>query len=621
MALGSKRPVWLLGGVAMAAVAAWPVVGQESLLPPGFEQPSANRPAPAPAPTPSPAPRQAERPANSNISTPSRPQAQSPAPLSNSASTSSSTSTPAPSRPADGEEQATEATDTLEEGDIEAAAPRYDLPPGARRSLARIGPLSAETGGLPATAFGTRGIYASRLMDNLRQPLVSRWSFILLRRAMLSGVDTPRTINGADFIASRANLLLRQGDAASARLLVQSVDVDKATPRLRQVVLPIYLANADPAGLCPYVPTMAGTDESWRLVQAMCAALVGESGTASAIVDRVQRGGRLPAIDVKLAEKIVGAGSASRRSVTIRWDDVEELTPWRLGLATAAGVEIPSELWQTATPAMRRWAVQMPMIPAERRFPFLADAAAYGTLSSRGYVDLVSLTADADEPADAIAAKGAQLRAAFVLADLSARVSAVLGLTDANAGYSGQVLSARAAARVGPVDLDDDESYGLIAAMLAGGLDRNAMAWAPKVAVGTSGWGMLAVGSPTPLVGVSANQVDDFATYDESEGQVRTRMLAAALIGLDRIGGNDVATLSRDYSLELGKQTSWTRAIDEAARRNEPGTVALLAALGLQGRSWQGVPPRHIYHITRALRMVGLGAEARMIAAEAITRS
>ena len=621
MALGSKRPVWLLGGVAIAAVAAWPVLGQESLLPPGFDQPPANRPAPAPSPSPAPAPRPAERPANSNNSTPARPPAQSVPPPGNSGSTSPSASTPAPPRTADGEQQLDDSEGGLEEGDIETAAPRYDLPPGARRSLARIGPLSAETGGLPANAFGNRGIYASRLMDNLRQPLVSRWSFILLRRAMLSGVDTPPRINGADFIASRANLLFRQGDAASARLLVQSVDVDKASPRLRQAVLPIYLANADPAGLCPYVPTMAGTDESWRLVQAMCAAMVGESGTATAIVDRVQRGGRLPAIDVKLAEKIVGAGLASRRSVTIRWDNVEELTPWRLGLATAAGVEIPSELWQTATPAMRRWAVQMPMIPVEQRFRFLADASAYGTLSSRGYVDLVSLTADADEPGDTISAKGAELRAAFVLADLSARVSAILGLSEGSAGYSGHVLAARAAARVGPVDLSDEENYGLLSAMLAGGLDRNAMLWAPKVAVGSSGWGLLAVGSPTPLVGVSAAQVADFASDDDSEGQLRTRMLAAALIGLERVRGDDVATLSRDHALELGKQTSWTRAIDEAARRNEAGTVAVLAAIGLQGRNWQGVPPRHIYHITRALRMVGLGAEARMIAAEAITRS
>lgn len=619
VALGSKRPAWLLGGVAIAAVAAWPVLGQESLLPPGFDQPSTNRPAPTPAPAPSPTP--APRPAPSSSGNTASPR---PTPTPSTDAASGPAARPLRPRPAtggDGEEQLTDSGEAGEEGDIEPQAPRYDLPPGSRRTLARIGPLSAETGGLPAAAFGTRGIYVSRLMDNLRQPIISRWSFILLRRALLSGVDTPRTINGADFIASRANLLLRQGDAPGARLLVQSVDVDRASARLRQVALQTYLANADPAGLCPYVPVMAGSDENWRLVQAMCAAMVGESGTASAIIDRVRRSGRVAATDVKLAEKIVGAGLSSRRSVTIRWDDVETLTPWRLGLATAAGVEIPADLWRNATPAMRQWAAQMPMIPVEKRYPLLADAAARGTISARGYIDLVSLATDTDEPNDAIAAKGAQVRAAFVLADLSARVGAILALGEGNSGYAGRVLAARAAARVGPVDLNDSDNYGLLASMLAGGLDRNAMAWAPQVAVGSPGWALLAVGSPTPLVGVSAEQVDEFGGDDDSSGQLRTRMLAASLIGLDRVSGEDIQTLSTDYSLALGQQTSWTRAIDEAARRNEAGTVAVLAAIGLQGRTWQDIPPRHIYHITRALRLVGYGAEARMIAAEAVTRS
>ena len=49
--------------------------------------------------------------------------------------------------------------------------------------------------------------------------------------------------------------------------------------------------------------------------------------------------------------------------------------------------------------------------------------------------------------------------------------------------------------------------------------------------------------------------------------------------------------------------------------------VALIAAVGLQSEEWSGVPPYYLYHITRALRRAGLGAEARMIAAEAISRS
>ena len=43
-------------------------------------------------------------------------------------------------------------------------------------------------------------------------------------------------------------------------------------------------------------------------------------------------------------------------------------------------------------------------------------------------------------------------------------------------------------------------------------------------------------------------------------------------------------------------------------------------AIGMQTGDWRGVPPDHLYRILSALRRVGLGYEARMIAAEAMAR-
>ena len=48
--------------------------------------------------------------------------------------------------------------------------------------------------------------------------------------------------------------------------------------------------------------------------------------------------------------------------------------------------------------------------------------------------------------------------------------------------------------------------------------------------------------------------------------------------------------------------------------------AALLAGLGMQGSGWDKMTARHLYHIVRALDRVGLNAEARMIAAEAVAR-
>jgi hypothetical protein len=95
--------------------------------------------------------------------------------------------------------------------------------------------------------------------------------------------------------------------------------------------------------------------------------------------------------------------------------------------------------------------------------------------------------------------------------------------------------------------------------------------------------------------------------------------LLAGLAGLGRIDAGDAASAAQALGTDLGRQTRWTRAIDLAAERREPGMVALLAATGMQGE-WAKMPPYHLYHIVRALRDVGLEAEARMIAAEALVR-
>jgi hypothetical protein len=40
----------------------------------------------------------------------------------------------------------------------------------------------------------------------------------------------------------------------------------------------------------------------------------------------------------------------------------------------------------------------------------------------------------------------------------------------------------------------------------------------------------------------------------------------------------------------------------------------------MQTTDWRGVSPQAVFHIVNALRVVGLGGWARMVAAEAVTR-
>ncbi|HET6524843.1 hypothetical protein [Sphingopyxis sp.] len=590
-----------LSATALAAILVLPAIAQESLLPEGFGTP-ADTPAPKSSPTPSPSPTATPTPG----------------------SAPTNGAVPPPVTPTL-DTTTVGAADEEDEEEVESGGLKYDLPPGARRLLTRIGPLTPETGGLAPDAFGVRGQYAAAIMRKTSGQFASRWGQILLRRALASAIDTPSTINGADLAAERASLLLRMGESITARRIVQSVDYDRASPRLVAAAQQVYLANADPAGMCPYVPAglAHGDEQAWRLSAAICAGLSGEAGPAGWAVSRVRSSGRISNFDILLAERVLGATGAGRRSTTIEWDNIDRLTSWRFGMATATAIEVPEALRTSAPYYMKGWAVLAPMTGMANRVTAAPEAAARGVLSSDAYVSLLSAAASEEEPAEALAAQTDQLRGAFSLATGAERYAAMEQLWGAGGSaaqsYAAMVATARAAAALSPSTDTGGDPWQLLGSMLAGGYDANALAWVPTVSVGSRAWGVLAVGSPRALSGMSAGAVERFSDDDDSADTLRSKFLLAGLAGLGRLDANAAASAAGDLGVDLGRQTRWSRAIMAAAERREPGMVALLAATGMQGE-WSKVPPYHLYYIVRALREVGLPSEARMIAAEALVR-
>ena len=97
------------------------------------------------------------------------------------------------------------------------------------------------------------------------------------------------------------------------------------------------------------------------------------------------------------------------------------------------------------------------------------------------------------------------------------------------------------------------------------------------------------------------------------------RMLAG-LAGLGRIDQSTASDFASKLEINLNRQTRWTRLIDQAADLNNAALVCLLAGVGMQGDGWDKMTSVHLYHIVSALNRVGLSAEARMIAAEAVAR-
>ncbi|NJC33567.1 hypothetical protein GGR88_001041 [Sphingomonas jejuensis] len=580
----------------LAAVAIGPALGQsapESLLPPGFGDPAPEPEAPADRPT--------------DLLPPSATGTDSPAadPLA-----------PAADDPAaDGAEDADEA-----EAEEEPAPDPLDLPDTSRRDPRFAGVIDSDGGGVGEEAWGRAdGRYLSTLMRRLNAPVASRWGSILLRRALLTRAAAPRGVGGADWAAERAWLLIRMGEATSARALVQSVDVDRYTPKLHDVAMQAMLATADPVGVCPLTTVSAKTYLGWDLARAWCASLAGDNGTAGAIVDAARRRhGR--GIDMLLAEKLVNAGTGGRRATTIQWDGVSALSSWRYGLATATGVSIPAELLAAANPRVSGWAATAPMRPLADRQAAAEVAARIGVLSNLAYVDLLSAIADGMDPAEVDGTAAGNLRTAYAATEDAAKLAALRAIWDGEGdALAGQVLTARAAARIRPDAALSADAPRLIAAMLSAGLDLQADRWSAVAnQAGGDAWALLAAGSPQPRVDLSAARTEAFVSEASA---TKARFLVAALAGLGRLDAAAARRIDQEAGLGLTRQSRWSEAIDAAAAAQQPGTVVLLAATGLQAGDWRGVPTFHLFHIVRALSAVGLEAEARMIAAEAIART
>ena len=609
-----RRPL-LLAGAALALTSTLALAAPESLLPPIFSDPA---PAPAPAPTPTPTPRATPAPGAAPVAGPPSAPVIQPLPQDLLAREGPV------DLPADFPSLAElERMDPDEIDALFGLRPRFDIPPGAQRAVEQVGIIGPDEGGFASGSLaGQPAALINAALQGTRGPLVSRWGHILLRRALASRLDAPEGMNPLAFATQRAALLNRIGEAQAARALVQDVDAANYSAPLAGAALDAYLATGDILGLCPVARLHVNLreDVQWDMMRLICAAYSGDATRANQELIRMRSRGQVPAIDALLAQRYAGAAGEGRSAVNIEWDGVDELTPWRFGLSRALGVELPDGLRSGAGARYDIADVLTPAVPLPQRIVAADRAAERGVISSAAMVDLYSqMFADRELQGGDARGRATQLREAYVASDAGARLAAMRGLWGDGA-YGRKVLTAYAAARL-PVlaDLEDDAD-GIIASMLAAGLDRNAMRWSSVVRAGSQGWALLAVAQPEGEVPIASGALSGFIDDDDSAGQRKARFLVAGLAGLGRIEMGTAQGLASNLGFDLQRESPWAARIDRAGELRNPALVALLAAVGMQGTGWNQMTPRHLFHIVRALDRAGLNAEARMIAAEAVAR-
>ncbi|WP_247713798.1 hypothetical protein [Qipengyuania sphaerica] len=510
--------------------------------------------------------------------------------------------------------------------DLFGLKPRYDIPPAARRSTERVGIIGQGEGGLPVGSLARQPASIVRAaLEGTKGPLVSRWGHILLRRALASRLNAPEGMDDVEFAALRASTLNTMGEHAAARALVQDVDTADYNGALTNAALGAYLGTADIVGACPVVRLdgVDGDGLQWSMFEGICAAYAGETTSAQNDLRRLLNQTPDDQIDVLLAQRYAGAAGQGRRAVTIEWDGVEEMNPWRFALANALGEPIPENLSETLGNYYLKSSALIPALPVTQRLRGADVAASSGILSSKAMVDLYSqLYANRENESDSVGLTlASRLRDAYTDPSPAARLAAIKDVWGGNSDEYGRlVLTAYAAARLTPSEDFAEDAGALIASMLTAGLERDALRWAGVVEEGSVGWALLALADPDGGQ-VSDGQLDSFQDDDDSSGQRKSRMLLAGLAGLGRTNTANINEYSGRLGVNLSAPTAWTRMIDKAAEADNAALVVMLAGLGMQGAGWEQMTARHLYHIVSALNRVGLEAEARMIAAEAVARA
>jgi hypothetical protein len=289
----------------------------------------------------------------------------------------------------------------------------------------------------------------------------------------------------------------------------------------------------------------------------------------------------------------------------------------------------PDRLVNSASLQLRAFQARAPLLSPQQRLNSALIAAGLGVFSSQSLVDLYSAIYDSTDPSDLPSTDAWQVRQAFVGKDRDTRLAAIRKLLGSRneplQKEAMRALVARAATLIEPDPKLAKDAPELISAMLAAGYDRAAARW--MTAIGRMGdddgdrcWAMVALGAPG-IANVGTSRITAFIGRDKSRNKLRSGLLVAGLAGLGRIDTDTANSLNRRYGLGLGRQSTWTKFIDQAAARRQAATVLVLTGTGFQTRDVAHLPAVHMYHAVSALERSGQDFTARMIAAEALSRT
>ncbi len=522
---------------------------------------------------------------------------------------------------------------------IEHSGEAAVLPLGAEPAAAPImadvgsgGPLPVGFGTGTDSWAGSRGALATELMRHLEAPLASRYGHIALRRLLMTKASLPAGADPLKFVAARAHLLLRMGEAEAAKMVIETVPVSVYDRGLFTVAAQVHLAAIDLAATCPLAQRaiVFSPDSQWPLLSAICSALQGDDSGAALGLDIAQQGGKVNKYDLSIAQQAVTAVAGGGRAGLAPWPVGGLFTSYRVGATYASGQSFPDQALISAPIAVQSWLARSAFVDAETRYKLGWTAAALGTMSAEEFISGWAARGAGLDPRVLAYRPEGLLQKAATATTTGARYNAMRQLwamgKNERSRMAMWLITSDAAARFPLLPSQTAIAPDLLRSMLMGGRLKDARRWAPIVLASEGD----ALNKAWPLLYFTDSQVirpipkliEAWLDAQSGTGQNsdiinrRKQMLIASLEGLAPalLTGASISRSSRPDDVSAG---SLFIKLADAARRHAKGEVLLLGSLAM-GHNWSDVSPGVLKAVLSAYHAVGLDSDARLIAAEAI---
>lgn len=527
-------------------------------------------------------------------------------------------------------------------------APEVEVETLTAPSGGGAGLLDAATGGLPSDMWrGADPAIAQALLPNIPTSTDSAAMNRLAGRLLLSAAEPPRAVDPAAFLGYRIDRLVALGRGEDAEVLLRGAGSLAQAPAVMGPRINQMLLEGDVTNACPLVREIVRADDGvyWQEAMIFCQRIEGQDAQADLGLSLLRdQGAEISPLFLRLDRAVRGEPGATL-------DSLADIDPLLLAMALQADVAILPGAVNDGEPAVLAALAQDQDLTLETRLPAGEIAVAQAVLDPADLGAIYDAVVFTDvERANALSTaqqiggpKGRALlyQAGQTQPSETARAEVYRALL-ANALADGGIVSYAAIARViapevSTLRLTPELSWfagDAVAALLVAGDPEAAARWWPLLEdrARSDGTALAESHSLWPLMRMAfGEQLPDdgermkvwwqqIAADTENDPWVRGAIYASLLTGLD-----DAAVDPLLPELLVGPKESWeavqkTVLIDamiRSARTQQIGQTVLVALVVLGNGGPSGADAVTLGAVVSALREVGLGQDARLIALEA----